>query len=60
MLISRTVRWERHVILREEIRNANKDLVGNPEGTGPQERPRHRWKDNVNSHVRYLRRTGVT
>jgi ribosome biogenesis protein Nip4 len=30
-----------------EVGNANKILVGKPEGKRPLERPRRRWKDNI-------------
>jgi hypothetical protein len=30
-----------------EIRNARKDLVGNPEGKRPRGRPRSKWENNI-------------
>jgi hypothetical protein len=36
-----------HVARIGEMRNAYKIFVGKPEGKGPHERPRRRWKDNI-------------
>jgi hypothetical protein len=33
--------------VEEEERNANRFLVGKPEGRRPLERSRHRWKNNI-------------
>jgi hypothetical protein len=41
------MRWARHVALMGEKRNANRLLVGKPEGKRPLERPRRRWVDNI-------------
>jgi hypothetical protein len=30
-----------------ENRNAYRIFVGNPEGTGPPRRPKHKWVDNI-------------
>jgi hypothetical protein len=47
MIKSRIMRWAGHVARRGETRNAYRLLVGKPEGKIPQERPRHRWVDNI-------------
>jgi hypothetical protein len=47
MIKSRRMRWIGHVARRGEKRNANRILVGKPEGKRPLGRPRCRWVDNV-------------
>jgi hypothetical protein len=42
VIVSRRMRWEAHVARTEEMRNANKVLVGTPEGSRPLERHRRR------------------
>jgi hypothetical protein len=44
---SRRMRWTRHVARMGEKRNANRLLVGKPDGKRPQGRPRRRWVDNI-------------
>jgi hypothetical protein len=41
------IRWARHVARLGEKRNANRLLVGKPEGKRPLGRPRSRWVDNL-------------
>jgi hypothetical protein len=48
------MRWAGHVALTAEIRNAYSILVGKPEGRKPIERPRRRWKDNLNQDFRAM------
>jgi hypothetical protein len=40
-------------------RNANRLLVGNPEGKGPLGRPRRRWVDNVKIDLREIEWDGM-
>jgi hypothetical protein len=40
-------------------RNAYKILVGKPEGKRPLGRPRRRWVDNINMHLREIRWCGM-
>jgi hypothetical protein len=44
---SRKIRWMRHVVHREEMRNAYKILVEKSEGKRALGRPRRRWEDNT-------------
>jgi hypothetical protein len=44
---SRRMRWEGHVALMGENRNAYRLLVGKPEGKRLLGRPRCRWVDNI-------------
>jgi len=37
-----------HVARMGEMRGANRDLMGVPEGKRPLGRPRHMWEDNIN------------
>jgi hypothetical protein len=37
-----------------EKRNADRILVGKPEGKGPVGRPRHRWVDNIKMDLREI------
>jgi hypothetical protein len=39
--------------------NANKILVGKPEGMRPLERPRRRWEDNIKIDLREMEYGGV-
>ena len=41
------MRWVGHVAHMEERSGIYKVLVGQPEGTRPLGRPRHRWEDNI-------------
>jgi len=41
------MRWAGHVALSGEGRGVYRVFVGKPEGKRPQERPRHRWVDNI-------------
>jgi hypothetical protein len=38
-----------------ERRGIYRVLVGKPEGNRPLERPRHRWKDNINMDIQQVR-----
>jgi hypothetical protein len=44
---SRRMRWAGHVARMGEKRNANRLLVGKPEGKRPLGRPTRRWVDNI-------------
>jgi hypothetical protein len=44
---SRSMRWARPVARMREKRNANRLLVGKPEGKMPLGRPKRRWIDNI-------------
>jgi hypothetical protein len=44
---SRKMRWAGHVARKGGKRNMYRLLVGKPEGKGPLERPRRRWRDNI-------------
>jgi hypothetical protein len=48
------MRWARHAARIGERRNANKILVGDPEGKRPLGRPRHRWVDNSKTDLREI------
>jgi hypothetical protein len=43
----RRMTWTGHVTRMGEKRNTCRLLVGNPKGTRPLGRPRHRWVDNI-------------
>jgi hypothetical protein len=47
LIKSRRIKRTSHVARMEEMRNAYKILVGNPEGEVPLGRPRRRWDDNI-------------
>jgi hypothetical protein len=44
-IISKRVRWARHVARMGEERNVYRVLMGKPEGKRPLGKPRHRWED---------------
>jgi hypothetical protein len=46
-MISRRMRWEGHVALMGETKNAYCILYGKPERKRQLRRPRHRWDDNM-------------
>jgi hypothetical protein len=46
------MRWEKHVARMGEKRNANRVLVGKPEGKRPLGRPRRRWVNNIKMDLR--------
>jgi hypothetical protein len=50
----RRMRWAGHVARMGEERGVPRVLVGNPEGTRPLGRPRHRWEDinNNNNNIK--------
>ena len=47
MIKVRKMRWEGHVALMGERRDAYMVLVGKPEGKRPLGRPRYIWEDNI-------------
>jgi hypothetical protein len=51
---SRRMRWAGHVPRRGEKRNAYRILVGKPQGTKPQGRPRCRWMNNIKIDLREI------
>jgi hypothetical protein len=53
---SRRMRWAGHVARMGEKRNANRILVGEPEGKRQLGRPRRRWVDNIKT---CLKKTGL-
>jgi hypothetical protein len=54
MIKSRRMRWAGHVARMGENRNAYRILVGNPEGSRPLGRPKHRWVDNIKMDLREI------
>jgi hypothetical protein len=46
-IIKLKTRWAGHVARIGEERNANRLLLGNPEGRRPLGRPRRRWMNNI-------------
>jgi hypothetical protein len=59
MIKSRRMRWAGHVARMQAIRNANKILVGKPEGKRPLGRPRRRWEGNIKLVLRETELEGV-
>ena len=53
------MRWAGHEPCMGERRGVYRDLVGKPEGKRPLGRPRHRWDDNINKHLREVRCGGI-
>jgi hypothetical protein len=51
---SRRMRWAGYVARTGEGRGVYRILVGRPEGERPLERPRRRWKDNINVDFREI------
>jgi hypothetical protein len=51
---SRRMRWAGHVARMGEKRNANRLLVGKPEGKRPLGRPRCKWVDNIKMNLRKI------
>jgi hypothetical protein len=49
---SRRMRWAGHAARMGERRNANRILVGKPEGKRPLGRPRRRWVNNIKMDLR--------
>jgi hypothetical protein len=56
---SRRMRWAVHVARMGENRNANRILVGKPEGRRPLGRPRRKWVDNIKMDLREIEWGGV-
>jgi hypothetical protein len=50
--MSRRIRWAGHVARMGDMRNANRILVGKPEGKRPLRRPRRRWVDDIKMDLR--------
>jgi hypothetical protein len=48
------MRWEKNVAHMRENRNADKILVGKPEGKRPPGRPRRGREDNIKMHLREI------
>jgi hypothetical protein len=46
-VIKRRMRWAGRVALMREVRNAQKMLIGKPEGKRARVRPRRRWEHNI-------------
>jgi hypothetical protein len=59
MIKSRRMRWAGHGAPIGEMRNANKILIGKPEGKRPLGRPRRRWEDNIKMDLGEIRFDGV-
>jgi hypothetical protein len=55
----RTMRWAGCVARIEEKSDANRILVGKPEGKRPLGRPRSRWVDNIKIDLREIRWDGM-
>ena len=51
-LKSRRLRWAGHVARMDKSRNADRVLVGKPEGKRLLGRPRRRWEDNIKMDLR--------
>jgi hypothetical protein len=51
LIISRRMRWARHVACMVEIIGAHRVLVGKPDGKRPLGIPRRRWADNTKMDV---------
>jgi hypothetical protein len=47
MINSRRMKWTEHVEHVRKKRNADRILVGRPEGNRPLERPRRMWENNI-------------
>ena len=58
MSSARRLRWAGHVTRIENETGAWKLLVGKPEGKRPVGRPRMRWENNINHHLREVDYTG--
>jgi hypothetical protein len=54
MIKSRRMRWAGHVARMREMRNADRILVGKPEGKKPLGRPRRRLVDNIKIDLREI------
>jgi hypothetical protein len=54
MIKSRRMRWAGHVARMGEKRNADRTLVGKPEGKRPLGKPRRRWVDNNKTNLRAI------
>ena len=52
MIKSRRLRWAGHVALMGKRRDANRILVGKPEGRRPFGKPRLRWENNIKMDLR--------
>ncbi|KAJ4428556.1 hypothetical protein ANN_24600 [Periplaneta americana] len=52
--VAKTFERAGHVARMDESRNANRVLVGRPEGNRPLGRPRRRWEDNIKMDLREM------
>jgi hypothetical protein len=59
MIEARRMKWAGHVARSGETRNANRILVGNPEGKRQLGRPRCRWVDNIKIDLRGIEWDGM-
>jgi hypothetical protein len=59
MIKSRRMRWAGHVARKRKKRNANRILVGKPEGKRPPGRPKRTWEDNIKTDLREIRWSGM-
>jgi hypothetical protein len=59
MIKSRRMRWAGHIAGMGEKRNANRILVGKPEGKRPLGRPRRRWVGNIKMDLRDIEWDGM-
>jgi hypothetical protein len=55
VIISRRMRWARHVARMGEGGGVYRVLVGMPEGKRPLGRPRRRWEDDIKMNLREIR-----
>jgi hypothetical protein len=58
VIISRRMRWARHVACMGERRSVCRVLVGKPEGKRPLGRPRRRWEKDIKMDLQEVGWTG--
>jgi hypothetical protein len=54
VIMSRRMRWARHVVRMGEGRGVYRVLFWRPEGKRPLGRPRRRWEDNIKMDLRHI------
>jgi hypothetical protein len=59
LIISRRMRWVRHVARMEKSRYAYRVLVRKPEANRPHGRAGRRWDDNIKMDLQEVRREGM-
>jgi hypothetical protein len=59
IMMSRKMRWVRHLARMGDKRNAYRILVGKPKGRSPLRRPRRRWVDNIKMDLLDIRWDGM-